>query len=55
MAGPLRVGGGEADLLGAVRMTRDDSLALDVHGKSRSSLLLDVPVEVPHDHPAPRT
>lgn len=33
----------------------NDSLALDTHGKSRSSLLLDMPVEVPHDHPAART
>ena len=28
----------------------NDSLALDTHGKSRSSLLLDMPVTVPNDH-----
>jgi len=29
----------------------NDSLALDTHGKSRSSIFLSLPVEVPHDHP----
>lgn len=28
----------------------NDSLALDTHGKSRSSLLLDMLIEVPDDH-----
>lgn len=28
----------------------NDSLALDTHGKSRSSLLLGMPIEVPDDH-----
>lgn len=32
----------------------NDSLALDTHGKSRSSLLLDMLVEVPDDHRAAR-
>lgn len=32
----------------------NDSLALDTHGKSRSSLLLALAVEVPDDHPATR-
>ncbi|MCO5089810.1 hypothetical protein [Bosea sp. (in: a-proteobacteria)] len=30
----------------------NDSLALDTHGKSRSSLLLAMPVAIPPDHPA---
>ena len=30
----------------------NDSLALDTHGKSRSSLLLDLIIEVPDDHRA---
>lgn len=29
-----------------------DSLYLDTHGKSRSSIFLSFPVAVPHDHPA---
>ena len=32
----------------------NDSLALDTHGKSRSSLVLDMLVEMPGDHPAAR-
>lgn len=32
----------------------NDSLALDTHGKSRSSLLLLMEVNVPDDHPATR-
>jgi hypothetical protein len=28
----------------------NDSLALDTHGKSRSALLLGMPIEVPDDH-----
>jgi len=32
----------------------NDSLALDTHGKSRSSLLLDMPITVPDDHRAAR-
>jgi hypothetical protein len=38
----------EAALAGGV----NDSLALDTHGKSRSSLLLGMNIEVPDDHPA---
>ena len=30
----------------------NDSLALDTHGKSRSSIFLSMEVEVPFDHPA---
>jgi hypothetical protein len=30
----------------------NDSLALDTHGKSRSSLFLSLMIEVPDDHPA---
>ena len=30
----------------------NDSLALDTHGKSRSSLFLSLPIEVPDGHPA---
>lgn len=30
----------------------NDSLALDTHGKSGSSLLLDMAITVPDDHPA---
>ena len=32
----------------------NDSLGLDTHGKSRSSLLLSMMIEVPDDHPARR-
>ena len=30
----------------------NDSLNLDTHGKSRSAVLLAMPIEVPQDHPA---
>jgi hypothetical protein len=33
----------------------NDSLNLDTHGKSRSSVLLAMPIDVPDDHPAFKT
>ena len=33
----------------------NDSLNLDTHGKSRSAVLLAMPVDVPDDHPALKT
>jgi hypothetical protein len=41
-------------LEGALAGGVNESLALDTHGKSRSSLLLDMAIEVPDDHPALR-
>lgn len=38
-------------LEGALAGGVNDSLALDTHGKSRSSLLLAMRIEVPDDHP----
>jgi hypothetical protein len=33
----------------------NDSLNLDTHGKTRSSVLLAMPIDVPDDHPALKT
>ena len=33
----------------------NDSLNLDTHGKTRSAVLLAMPIEVPDDHPAVKT